>query len=206
MAGKAPYKPRLIGDYEFDEVSSSLNKMIRRNREYEACYWGFIIHQSGYGLYLWRRLVLIAAEDIGNSSPMTQILLDALASNWERMHRHNKEATLAKVALVFQAIQAMCQAKKTREIDNLRNLIAHRYETLGERLEVEEISKDCHTASGRQVYGKFGDYTDGKERDRLLRWYSEWCVVMPEAYKGNYLQDLKAVEEQIIKMKEKSGE
>lgn len=205
MAGKPPYKPKLIGDYEWDEVSSAINKMIRRNREYEACYWGYIIHQSGYGLYLWRRLALISAEDVGNASPMTQILVDALASNWERMHKQSKEPTLAKLALVFQAIQAMCQAKKTREIDDLRNLIAQQYEQLGKRLEIEEVCLDSHTQRGRKVWGRFGD-NDGREEERLKQWRAEWNVVEPEAYKGKYLEELKAVEKEIIRRKAEKKE
>lgn len=199
MASKAPYKPKLIGEYEFDEVSSSINKMIRRNREYEACFWAFVIHQSGYGLYLWRRLVLIAAEDIGNASPMTQILLNALQNNWQLLHKQNKEATWAKLALVFQGVQAMCQAKKTREIDNLRNLIGHQFESLGKRLEIEEISLDSHTQRGRKIWGKFGTYTDGKEAQRLEQWYKSQCVVQPEAFKGKYLEELKSVEAELIR-------
>lgn len=205
MAGKAPYKPQLIGDYEWDEVSSALNKMIRRNKEYEACFWAYIIHQSGYGLYLWRRLSLVSAEDVGNSSPMCQVMVDALASNWERMHKQTKEPTLAKLALVFQAIQYLCQAKKTREIDDLRNLIAQEYEHLGKRLEIPEIAKDCHTAVGRAKYGKFGD-NDGREEERLRLWRAEWNVVEPEAYKGKYLEQLKAVEKEIIRRKEEKKE
>ena len=205
MAGKPPYKPKLIGDYEWDEVSSAINKMIRRNRVYEACYWGYIIHQSGYGLYLWRRLALVSAEDVGNASPMTQILIDALASNWERMHKQSKEPTLAKLALVFQAIQAMCQAKKTREIDDLRNLIAQQYEQLGKRLEIEEVCLDSHTQRGRKVWGRFGD-NDGREEERLKQWRAEWNVVVPEAYKGKYLEELKAVEKEIIRRKAEKKE
>lgn len=197
-----PYKPKLIADYEFDEVSSAINKMIRRNKEYEACFWGFVIHQSGYGLYLWRRLVLIASEDIGNASPMTQMLLNALATNWERLHKNNKEATWAKLSLVFQGIQAMCQAKKTREIDNLRNLIGHRFESLGERLEIPSVALDSHCARGRKEFGKFGNYSDGREAERLEHWYKSWCVVKPEAFKGKYLEDLKLVEAKLIKMRE----
>ena len=30
------YELKVIGDYEFDEVSSAKHKMIRRNQEYEA--------------------------------------------------------------------------------------------------------------------------------------------------------------------------
>jgi hypothetical protein len=58
MAGntKGKLEPRLIGNYAFDETASSLQKMIRRAKEYEAYFWGYIFHQSGFGGYLWRRL------------------------------------------------------------------------------------------------------------------------------------------------------
>ncbi len=202
MANKIPYKPQLIGEYEWDEVSSSLNKMIRRNREYEACFWAFVIHQSGYGLYLWRRLALIGAEDIGSANNDIQILISALSNNWMMLSKQTKEPTWAKLALVFQCIVAMSRSPKSREIDNLRNLIGHQYESLGKRLEIEEVSLDSHTQRGRKVWGKFGDYTDHREAQRLEQWYKSWCVVEPEAFKGKYLDELKAVEAQLIKMKE----
>jgi len=206
MAGKPPYKPKLIGGYEFDEVSSALNKMIRRNREYEACFFAFVIHQSGYGLYLWRRLILICVEDINGGSPMINMLVDSLASNWERLHKHNKEATWAKVALVMAAVQAMCQAKKSREIDNLRNLIGHQFESLGKRIEIPSIALDSHTKRGREKYGKFGDYSDGREAERLKNWYAEWSVVIPEAFPSKYLDELKSVEAELIKRNERKKE
>ena len=40
--GKAPFKPQVIGGYEFDEVVSALSKAIRRSQEYDACYFAMI--------------------------------------------------------------------------------------------------------------------------------------------------------------------
>lgn len=203
----APYKPTLIDGYEWDEVSSSINKMIRRNREYEACFWAYVLHQSGYGLYVWRRLSLIAAEDIGSANNDIQVLITSLSTSWQLIHKQSKEPTWAKLALVFQAVVAMCRSPKSREIDNLRNLIGHQYESLGLRLQPEEVSLDSHTKKGREKWGKFGDCKDGKEAQRLAEWYRSWCVVEPEAFKGKYLDELKKVEAQLIKMREeKSGE
>lgn len=45
-----PWEPHLIGNYEWDEVASSLQKMIRRGQEYEACFWGYVFHQSSFGV------------------------------------------------------------------------------------------------------------------------------------------------------------
>ncbi len=191
----APYKPTLIDDYKWDEVSSSINKMIRRNREYEACFWAYVLHQSGYDLYIWRRPSLIAAEDIGSANNGIQVLITSLATSWQLIHKQSKEPTWAKLALVFQAVVAMCGSPKSREIDNLRNLIGHQYEFLGLRLQPEEVSLDSHTKKGRAKWGKFGDYKDGKEAQRLAEWYRSWCVVEPEAFKGKYLNELKNEEE-----------
>lgn len=203
---KKPYKPQLIDGYEWDEVSSSLNKMIRRGKEYEACFFAYVFHQSGYGLYLWRRLALISAEDIGSANNDIQVLVNALSNNWLLIHKQSKEPSWAKLALIFQCVVAMCRSPKSREIDNLRNLIGHEYESLGKRLEIEEVSLDSHTQRGRKVWGKFGDYKDGKEAQRLQEWYSNWCVVEPEAFKGKYLDKLKDVEAQLIKMNEEKSE
>ena len=71
--------------------------------------------------------------------------------------------------------------------------------------EIPEIAKDCHTAVGKAKYGKFGD-NDGREEQRLKLWRSDWNVVEPEAYKGKYLEQLKAVEKEIIKRKEAKKE
>ena len=202
----APYKPTLIDSYEWDEVSSSINKMIRRGKEYEACFWAYVLHQSGYGLYIWRRLSLIAAEDIGSANNDIQVLITSLATSWQLFHKQSKEPTWAKLALVFQCVIAMCRSPKSREIDNLRNLIGHQYESLGLRLAHEEVSLDSHTKVGRQKWGKFGDYKDGKEAQRLEQWYKSWCVVEPEAFKGKYLEELKEVEAQLIKMREEKSE
>ena len=97
---KAKWEPKLIGNYEFDEVASSLQKMIRRGKEYEACYWSYALHQSGFGQYLWRRLSIICCEDIGNGDLTASMLVSSLASSWERLHKHNKLPSLDKFLLV----------------------------------------------------------------------------------------------------------
>ena len=144
------YELRLIGEYQFDEVTSSLQKMIRRGREYESCYWAYILHQSGFGGYVWRRLSIITCEDISNATPDAPVIIDALASSWERLHKHNKEVSLDKFLLVVQAVLFLCRAKKSRENDSLSNLIEENFKD-GKRLEIEEISIDSHRERGRKV-------------------------------------------------------
>lgn len=188
---KEEWKPHLIGGYIWDEVTSSLQKMIRRGREYEAVYWAYVLHRSGYGQYLWRRLSIIACEDIGNGEPLIPVVIDSLAGLWERLHKHNKIPSLDKFLLVVQAVLCMCRAKKSRENDSLSNLIEEDWKQ-GERLKIPEVAKDCHTEIGKLKYGKFGD-TDGREKLRLDRWFNINARIENEAYPDKWLNQLKKI-------------
>ena len=80
---KMPYQIKLIHDYQFDEAASALQKSIRRNMEYEACWWSFVIHESGYFKYVWKRLMIIASEDVGNATPEAALIVHALQQNYQ---------------------------------------------------------------------------------------------------------------------------
>jgi replication-associated recombination protein RarA len=47
------------------EVTSALQKAIRRGDERAALYWMSELDLAGYGGYCWKRLRLIASEDCG---------------------------------------------------------------------------------------------------------------------------------------------
>lgn len=194
MAGntKGKWEPRLIGNYAFDEVASSLQKMIRRGKEYEACFWGYVLHQSAFGGYLWRRLSIIACEDIGNGDPQTTILVSSLWNSWEKLHKHTKEPTLDKFLLPCQAILYMCSCKKTRENDSLVNLIHENWKN-NKRLEIPQVAIDPHTEQGKQKFGKFGSLTDGKETLRIEKWFTEWGKTTNEAYKDKWEEKIKEI-------------
>lgn len=186
------YEPKLLGNYEFDEVASSLQKMIRRGKEYESCYWAFVFHTSGFGGYIWRRLSIITCEDLGNAEPLTPLVIDSLASMWERLHKNNKEPSLDKFLLIIQGVLYMCRAKKVRENDSLANLIEEHWKA-GQRLEIPEVAKDAHTDIGRRVFGKFGNLSDGKEKERLDLWFLEWSKISNPAYKDKWEKDIKKI-------------
>jgi len=183
------WEMRLIGEYQPDEVVSSLQKMCRRGKEYEACYWGFILHQSGYGEYLWRRLSIICSEDVGNGNPQASMLLDSLRNSWERLHKRIKEPTLDKFLFITQIVLYLCRSPKTRENDSLSNLINEHWQQ-GVRLPVPTIGKDSHTNSGRKKWGKFGA-KDGKEKLRLDKWFSYWALITNKAYPDKWKGELK---------------
>ena len=186
------YELKLIGDHQWDETVSSLQKMIRRGKEYEAVYWAYVLHQSGFGQYVWRRLSIICCEDIGNGDSLAPVVVSSLQQAWLLLYKHDKEATLDKFLLVVQAVLYLCRAKKSRENDSLSNLIDEHFKS-GKRLEVEEVAKDSHTEVGRKRFGKFGNLKDGKEQLRLDKWFSEWGHIENEAYPDKWLEELKTI-------------
>jgi len=189
MSKNSKWELRLIGDYDFGEVASSLQKMIRRGKEYEACYWAYIFHQSGYGEYLWRRLSIICSEDIGNGNPQAAILLNSLRNSWERLHKRIKEPSLDKLLFIIQTVLYLCKSQKTRENDSLSNLIDEHWKQ-GKRLVVPTVAKDCHTKIGRKKFGRFGA-KDGKEKQRIEKWFKHWAYITNLAYPDKWEEKLK---------------
>ena len=54
---------RTIRGYNFGEVSSAMQKAVRRGDAHLAGYWALELWHSGFGRYVWKRLLTISAED-----------------------------------------------------------------------------------------------------------------------------------------------
>lgn len=191
MTKNTKWTPQLIGGYKFDETASALQKMIRRGKEYEGCFWAYIFHQSGFGPYVWRRLSIICAEDIGNGTPLAHPVLNSLRNSWERLHKKNKKPSLDKFLFVAQTVLFMCRAEKSRECDSICNLIKENWQS-NRRLKIPSIAIDPHTKAGRSVYGRFGS-KDGRELERIRLWFEKWGKITNEAHKDKWEDKLREI-------------
>ena len=190
MAGH--WEPKLvIDDVQFDEATSALIKSIRRGLEYEACYWAYLLYLSGYAGYIWRKLSLSASEDIGGGDDFSAVLVSTLRSSWETAHKQLKDNTLDKFLFFVQAILHLCRATKSREADSLTNLLEAHWEQ-GVRLPVPTFAMDSHVKSARKVMGKFGA-TDGKEQERITKWFTEGAQITNEAYPDIWQSELQQI-------------
>lgn len=183
------YEPQLIDGWQFDEVASALQKCIRRGREYDAVFFAYIIHKSNFGAYCLRRLSVIASEDIGCANPQVVLVLNALKDSWIELHKNNKEPTLDKFLLIAHAVLFMCRSQKSRETDNLVNLVDENYRA-NKRLSIPEFAIDPHTDEGRKVWGRFGDLSDGLEATRIRLWKREWSKLDKLAYKDRWENEI----------------
>jgi hypothetical protein len=58
-----PMQLRTIRGYNFGEVSSAMQKAIRRGDAHLAGYWALELWHSGFGRYVGKRLLTVSAED-----------------------------------------------------------------------------------------------------------------------------------------------
>src|SRR5580704_18217640 len=58
-----PMQLRTIRGYNFGGVSPAMQKAVRRADVKLAGYWALELWASGFGRYVWKRLLTISAED-----------------------------------------------------------------------------------------------------------------------------------------------
>jgi len=153
--------------YPLDEVTSALQKCIRRGLEEEAMYFALEMSDSGFGQYLWKRLMVIAAEDIGLADPQA---LPFTIMSWLATKETTKSFSTPpgmRVEFLGPVILYLCRAPKNREGDDFCWYIMERREK-GWRLPIPDFALDDHTERGRRM-----------GRGRAF-WFAEASKLSPE--------------------------
>ena len=146
---------RTIGGYDFFEVSSAMQKAIRRADVSVAGYFALELWTSGYRDYVWKRLFTISAEDCYG------IVTKEIESLWQGHELVNKKAAEPKGRIfVSKAVLLLCDCRKSRDADHLQNFIYDRKDVDVERW-IEDIHRfpmpvpsytfDVHTRKGRKM-------------------------------------------------------
>ncbi len=139
-----PLKQTKLG-YAFDEVTSAMQKEIRRGDEEAAVYWALLLHGKS-PQYAWKRVLVTAAEDIGLGDPQTVAQVYSLATGWKVA----KEGAwhLSPHALTL-AVVLLCRAKKDTTIEDLQTLTMELIKRNVKR-EIPVYALDGHTRVGKQ--------------------------------------------------------
>lgn len=148
--GYSSYELKTHGGYALDEVTSALQKCIRRGLEEEAMYWALEMADSSYGQYLWRRLMVIAAEDIGLADPQALVLTTL---GWIATKECTKSFTKTpgmKTEFLGMVILHLCRAAKNREGDDFACYMMERRKR-GLWLPIPDYALDEHCERGRQM-------------------------------------------------------
>lgn len=112
---------RTICGYDFFEVSSAMQKAIRRADTGVAGFFALELWASGYRDYVWKRLYTISAEDCFG------IITKEIEALWQGHELVNKNATEPKGRIfVSKAVILLCECRKNRDADHLQNFIYDR--------------------------------------------------------------------------------
>lgn len=153
---KKEYKPR-TKNYQLDEVVSSLQKCIRRGDEELAMYFAVEMIEAGFMDYCWRRLIIIASEDIGIADPFAAILVGRLYENAQiALGKAKKNVLNDQLEPLQEAILYMCRTQKTRVGDNFMNHVLMKRER-GWKPDIPDVALDGHTERGRKM-GRGGHF------------------------------------------------
>ena len=103
-----PMQLRTQRGYNFSEVSSAMQKAIRRADAPLAGYWALELWQSGFGRYVWKRLLTISAEDCWGI--LTQEV-KALHDSYAEINRHAPRGEQRGRIFISKAVILLSLAK-----------------------------------------------------------------------------------------------
>jgi len=114
-------RPTVRG-YDFLECASALQKAIRRADARVAGYFALELWSSGYGKYVWKRLLTVSAEDC--HGPVTQEIV-ALHDAFMAVNDGKPSAGKGRI-FISKAVIVLCTAGKSRDADHLQNFLYDR--------------------------------------------------------------------------------
>lgn len=145
---------RTTNGYDFFEVSSAMQKAIRRGDARTAGFFALELWHSGYRDYVWKRLFTISAEDCYG---LITAEVEALWQGHELVNKGRKEPR-GRI-FVSKAVLLLCECRKSRDADHLQNLIYDRGDVDVGRwiddvratpLPVPDYTFDVHTRKGKK--------------------------------------------------------
>jgi hypothetical protein len=112
----------------------------------DAIYWAVDLDLSGFSDWLWRRIKIIASEDIGPGEPTPPLQVDTLHRWWQESKK--KQGHPYERLHLVHAIVLCCRATKSRLVPNI--LLAHYMDHDGQHREVPDYALDMHTVRGKR--------------------------------------------------------
>lgn len=139
------FSPTTENGFDLFRVSSAMQKAIRRGQEREAMYWTVELSISGYEEYFWKRIAIIASEDVGFANPMLPILIDSL---YNRFKINSKKQRGDGILFMTHATIACVRSPKSRMLDWAKCVYWENHENT--KLDIPDEALDQHTRVGKQ--------------------------------------------------------
>jgi putative ATPase len=169
------------GGFLCGEVASAFQKAIRRGHEREALFWASELDLGGFGGYVWKRLRIIASEDVGLADTETVIAVRSLYENWSESKRTKDVGAMP--LFLAHAVLLVVRAKK-----NAIAVHAVFAFWMGDRaamgMEIPDHALDLFTRRGRSM-GRRG--AAGKEFFATESGKLENKAPIPDPYEDEWL-------------------
>ena len=133
--------------YDFYEVASAFQKSIRRGLLEDAMYWGIELYESSYAEYAWKRMVIMASEDVGLGEPSCIVQIMALKQSYDFLElRHDHGA---KKLPFTQAVAVLVKSRKSRFVDHA--ITVYWQQNREEMKPIPDWAFDMHTRKGKAM-------------------------------------------------------
>ena len=174
--GGAPFKPKTLSGVPYDECISGLQKMIRRGKEKEALVLMQELCSSGYPSAVARRLMIIAAEDIGLANPAVVSQVYTFCMGYLALKKDTGSKRDPEPLALYMSVMLLARSPKNRETDDAQIwMLTSREKKL---IDVQKIIDDnpCildrHTDSGKTrlrnlAVARGTTYTEEADREFL---------------------------------------
>lgn len=139
--------------YDFYEVASAFQKSIRRGLLEDAMYWGIELYESSYEEYAWKRMIIMASEDVGLGEPSCVVQVMALKQSFDYLNMRKDMG--AKKLPFTHAIAVLVNSRKSRFIDHA--ITVYWQQNREEMKEIPNWAFDMHTRRGKAM-GRGLDY------------------------------------------------
>jgi replication-associated recombination protein RarA len=137
---------KTLGGFKCGEVASALQKAIRRGDERGALFWASELDLAGYANYVWKRLRIIASEDVALADTEAVIAVHCLWQNWREAKRAKHEEPL----FLLHAVCLLARAPKS-------GVVVHAWMAFYEgnreamQMKIPDVALDMHTRRGRRM-------------------------------------------------------
>jgi replication-associated recombination protein RarA len=136
------------GGYRMGEVASAMQKCIRRGLADDALFWATEADLAGFGEYVFKRLQIIASEDVGLADPHAAVLVATLRAAWRDQRKKNDSRHEPERLFLIHAVLYLAGTKKSRFVDHALIVL---YEGKRDPRPVPDFALDRHTARGRSA-------------------------------------------------------
>lgn len=149
-----------ISGHRLDEVSSAMQKSIRRGLLDEALYWASELDLSGYSEYVWKRLRIICCEDVGLANPNIAVQINSLyqmSSDIRKLEKKNEKTPNSHRLFLVQAVMLLTKSSKNRNVD--WTLMCY-YKGKRECRYIPDYAIDKHTVKGQIQKKKYKEFIE----------------------------------------------